>query len=273
MTTSSAERAQAFHALHGAGRFLVLANAWDAGSARIIESCGAPAIATTSAGLAWSHGFADGEHLPARALAAAVAEIARVIRVPLSCDFESGFAKEPARVAEHVAALVDAGAVAINLEDGADSPDALCAKLELAKQTARRAGVELFVNARADVYLRPLVPAERREAETIARGRRYRDAGADGFFVPALTDRAAIRAIVEAVPLPLNVIVAAGLPSLTELRSLGVRRVSAGSRVTQAAYRVTRDAATALLRDGDFSALVDPAPIHPELNALFAAVR
>jgi 2-methylisocitrate lyase-like PEP mutase family enzyme len=273
MTTNAAARAETFRALHGPGKLLVLANAWDAGSARIIESCGAPAIATTSAGLAWSRGYSDGNLLPPRLLAAAVAEIARVLAVPLSVDFEGGYASDPKQVAENIAAILDGGAVGINLEDGSDSPDLFCAKLEALKKAAQRAGIPLFVNARADVFLRKLVPAERALDDTIARGERYRAAGADGFFVPGLTDRAAIARIARAVALPLNVILAAGLPPLAELQSLGVRRVSAGSRITQAAYRVTRETATALLRDGNFAPLVDPAPIHPELNALFAQER
>jgi len=265
-------QARTFHALHAAGPLLVLANAWDAASARMIEGCGARAIATTSAGLAWSHGYSDGNLLPPAVLASAVAEIARVLSVPLSVDFEGGYAAEPARVGEAVARLIDAGAVGMNLEDGSDSPELMCAKIEAVKRAARGCGVDLFVNARCDVFLRRLVAPERALAETLARGERYRSAGGDGLFVPGLNDAAAIRAIAAGAALPLNVIVMPGLPPLAELAALGVRRLSAGSRIHQAAYRTAREAATALLRDGHIDALVAPGGLsNAELNALFAA--
>jgi 2-methylisocitrate lyase-like PEP mutase family enzyme len=163
---------ETFRALHGPGRILVLPNAWDAGSARLIESCGATAIATTSSGVAWACGYPDGDVLPTDILVDAVARITRVLTVPLTVDAEGGYSKEPARVAETIAALVDAGAVGVNLEDGAVEPPALlCAKIAAAKKVAERAGVDLFVNARTDVFLRGLGAPERRVAETLARAR------------------------------------------------------------------------------------------------------
>jgi 2-methylisocitrate lyase-like PEP mutase family enzyme len=150
MSTDLQAAAQTFHRLHHEG-FLVLANAWDAATARLIEGLGAKAIATTSAAVAWSHGYADGDLLPVPLLRATVAEIARVIRVPLSVDIESGYADDPAAVADVVSEVVAAGGVGINIEDGTRAPDLLCAKIEQAKAAARRLGVDLFVNARADV--------------------------------------------------------------------------------------------------------------------------
>jgi 2-methylisocitrate lyase-like PEP mutase family enzyme len=258
-----------FRELHAPGKIFVVANAWDAGTARLLESCGAPAIATTSAGLAWSHGYADGNVLPARVLAAALAEIARVITVPLSVDFEAGYSSDPAKVADAIGPVLDAGAVGINLEDGTESPDLLCAKIGALKAAARRRGVDLFVNARTDVYLKRLVPPERAEAETLERGKKYLAAGADGLFVPGLASPAAIRAVVAAVPLPLNLLIVPGLPPVAELQSLGVRRVSAGSAITQSAYALAKRAAEQLLREGRYDALLERSLSHPELNALF----
>ena len=129
--------------------------------------------------------------------------------------------------------MLDAGAVGINLEDGAASVERPCAKIEAVKQAASRAGVDLFVNARTDVYLRGLVPPERAVAETIERGHRYQAAGADGFFVPKVTDLAEMRAIADAVALPLNVLVMPGLAQVAELQRAGVRRVSAGSAIAR----------------------------------------
>ena len=265
--------AKTFRELHATGRIFVVANAWDAGSARLLESCGAPAIATTSAGLAWSHGYADGNVLPASVLASALAEITRVITVPLSVDFEAGYSNDPAKVAEAIAPVLDAGAVGINLEDGTDSPELLCAKLGAVKTAASKRGVDLFVNARTDVYLKRLVPAERAEAEAIARGKKYLAAGADGVFVPGLADPASIRAVVGAVPLPLNLLIIPGLAPVAELQSLGVRRVSAGSALTQSAYGLTKRAVTQLLKEGRYELMLERALTHPELNALFAKGR
>src|SRR5262249_2800590 len=154
---------------------------WDAGSARLVESLGARAIATTSAGVAWAHGYPDGDALPIARLLETVRAIARVVRVPLSVDVEGGYADDPS---EHIAALVGAGAVGINIEDGAAPPELLAKKIAQAKSAAARRGVDLFVNARTDVYLRGLVPEAERVRETLARAARYRDAGADGIFVP-----------------------------------------------------------------------------------------
>ncbi len=269
MSESQVSRARTFRELHAPGRIFVVANAWDAGSAKLLESCGAPALATTSAGVAWSHGYPDGNALPTPVLAAAIAEIARVISVPLSVDFEGGYSNDPAQVAAAIGPVLDAGAVGINLEDGTESPELLCAKIRALKSAAQQRGADLFVNARTDVYLRGLIPAERAEAEAIARGRKYLEAGADGLFVPGVTNPATIRAIVAAVPLPVNVLVAPGMPPVAELQSLGVRRVSVGSALTQGAYALVKRAATQVLKEGRWDVLLDRALTHRDLNALF----
>ena len=259
-----------FRDLHAPGRLLILPNAWDAGSARLIEDCGAAAIATTSSGVAWARGYPDGNVLPRPVLAAAVAEIARVIRVPLSADVEAGYSDDPPAVAETVTAVIGAGAVGINLEDGAGTPDLLCAKIEAVKAAAAKAGVDLFVNARTDVYLKRLAPPERAVEATIERARRYRAAGCDGIFVPALAEPAAIRAIVAGVaPLPLNVMAYPGLPDAAGLRELGVRRLSAGAAVASAALGRARSRARAFLADGVSEALFDESVEYGPTNALF----
>jgi 2-methylisocitrate lyase-like PEP mutase family enzyme len=136
--SASADRAAEFRALHVPGRCLLLANCWDAASARVIESCGASALATTSAGVAWAHGYPDGDALPASLLAKTVGAIVRVLSVPLSVDVEGGYSTDPAAVADIVAAVIDAGAVGINIEDGTAPPDLLCRKIEAVKRVAAR---------------------------------------------------------------------------------------------------------------------------------------
>jgi len=258
-----------FRQLHQGPTPLLLPNAWDAGSARVIENAGAQAIATTSAGLAWAHGHPDGYALPAAILIAAVKEIARVISVPLSVDMEAGYSTDLSVIAENAHALASAGVVGINLEDGADPPEVLCQRIEATKRGASKAGVDLFVNARTDVYLKALLPAEKAEEEVIVRGRKYREAGADGLFVPALVDPQIIRRMVAAVPLPLNVLIRTGLPPVSELTALGVRRVSAGSGIASAVHGLTRRAARQFLDGAGYGAMLEGASPYAELNALF----
>jgi 2-methylisocitrate lyase-like PEP mutase family enzyme len=270
MTSQRAADAQAFHRLHHEG-LLVLANAWDAGSARLIENLGAKAVATSSAAVAWSHGYPDGDLLPVPLLLATVAEIARVIRVPLTVDMEGGYSNDPVAVGEAVAKVVDAGGVGINLEDGAGTPDLLCAKIEQAKKAGSRLGVELFVNARTDPYLRDLVSADERAHEARTRGQRYRSAGADGLFVPGLMESAAIRDIASTVGLPLNVLARPGLPAAAELTALGVRRLSAGSWIAEAVYGKAAVLSRDFLRDGRSEPLAEGAMPYGDVNALMTA--
>ena len=157
----------------------------------------------------------------------------------------------------------------INLEDGNAPPDLLAAKIEAVKRAARRSGVELFVNARTDVYLKRLVPPERAVAETIARAGRYRDAGCDGLFVPGLGQRDAIESIAGDIALPLNVMVLPSLAPVAELRKWGVRRLSAGSAVAAAALGAARRAAKQLLEEGRYEGLYVEPVGYAEMNALF----
>jgi 2-methylisocitrate lyase-like PEP mutase family enzyme len=168
-------------------------------------------------------------------------------------------------VADTVAAVVGAGAVGINLEDGSSPPDLLCAKIAEIK---RALGDGVFVNARTDVYLRSLAPPEARVAETLARAERYLSAGADGLFVPGVVDREEIRAIAAKAALPLNVLVRTGLPRAAELITLGVRRLSAGSDLAEAALGRVRSLAAAFLKDGASEPLSEGALPYPEIQSL-----
>jgi len=270
MTPERLATAAVFRRLHEHG-LLVLPNAWDAGSARLIESLGAKAVATSSAAVAWSHGYADGDLLPVPLLVATVTEIARVVHLPLSVDVEGGYSSDAATVGEAVAAVVDAGAVGINIEDGAGDPASLCAKIESVKRAAARLGVDLFVNARTDVYLRGLVPVSRRVDETRARAERYQAAGADGIFVPGVTDAAEIRAIASTVPLPLNVLARPGLPPASVLVELGARRLSAGSGLAQAAFGTIAALTSGFLTDGVSEPLAEGAMLYAKINALLSS--
>jgi 2-methylisocitrate lyase-like PEP mutase family enzyme len=257
-----------FRRLHEGPEVLVLANCWDAGTARLIASLGARALATTSAGVAWSHGYPDGAAFPTSVLLATVREIRRVTELPLTVDAEAGYTDDPGAVADTIAALVDAGCVGVNLEDGPSPPEILVAKIARIKASL---GAAVFVNARVDVYLRSLVPRADQLAETLVRAARYREAGADGIFVPGLAIPDEIRTIASQVGLPLNVLALRGLPAGRELAALGVRRLSAGSGITQAAWARIASLARGFLSDGASDPLSDEAMPYMTINPMFAA--
>ena len=265
---SQTEIAQIFRALHQGATPLLLANAWDAGTARLVEGLGAKAVATTSAGVAWSNGYPDGDALPMALLLASVRAISQSIRLPLTVDIEGGYSDDPDIVESNIVQVIEAGGVGINIEDGASPPALLAAKIAGARRAAERTGVPLYVNARVDVYLFGLVPEEKRVAETLARAKQYREAGADGLFVPALTEPGAIAEIVSSIGLPLNLLAWPGLPDLATLTKLGVKRISAGSGITQMVYGQAAALARAFLAEGPTALSHEGAMTHPEINAL-----
>jgi 2-methylisocitrate lyase-like PEP mutase family enzyme len=254
-----------FRALHQAERLLVLPNAWDAASARLVEAAGAAAVATSSAAVAWAHGRADGEQLDTATVLATVREIIGVVRLPVTVDLEAGYSAEPAAIAGLIAAVVDAGAVGVNLEDGVAAPERLAEKIAVAK----RAGGDLFVNARVDVYLRNLAEGDAAVAETLRRARLYRDAGADGLFVPGLVDPESIRVIAREAQMPLNLLARPSLAPVAELQRWGVRRLSIGCSLAQAALATARAATRELLERGTYGALFADSVPTAELNGWF----
>ncbi|PTL75961.1 isocitrate lyase/phosphoenolpyruvate mutase family protein [Vitiosangium sp. GDMCC 1.1324] len=258
-----------FHALHAEG-LLMLSNCWDAGSARIAEAAGSKALATSSAAVAWSHGFADGSRLPTDLLLATVKGIKRVSELPLSVDIEDGYASDPERVAALVTELVQAGVVGINIEDGAEAPELLCRKIAAARRAAAAAGVNLYINARTDVYLRSLVDAGARVVETLRRAQLYKEAGASGLFVPGVREEADMSAIAAGCTLPLNVLVRPGFPSPERLAQLGVRRLSAGSDISETMFSFVSNSMRHFLQSGEILAPPAPTLNYPSLNALMS---
>ena len=243
-----------FRERHLTGAPLVLPNAWDAASARIIERAGAEAVATTSAGVAWSLGVPDGDRLDVDEAVAAVARIVRAVDVPVTADIESGYGD----VARTVRLVRDAGAVGINIEDGpAAAPERIVA--------ARAAGGDLFVNARIDTFLLSVGGVD----ETVARAKAYVDAGADGVFVPGVSDRDVIAELVSRIPAPVNVMAGPGAPPVAELAELGVRRVSVGPAIAAAAYSLAAAAAEEILGSGTYDRSA-AALTYGDLNACFA---
>lgn len=273
-------RAEAFRAMHDRSRILVLPNAWDAMSARVIEQAGARAIATTSAGVAFSLGYPDGEAVPRDEMIAAIARIARVTTVPVSADIESGFAHDIRDLAETIRRVIDAGAVGINLEDqlhGATASlydlDTAVQRVRTAREAADSAGVPLVINARTDVYLLGVGDPDSRFDHAVRRANAYRKAGADCLFIPALVRRADIERIVPALDGPLNLLAFPGIPAIADLESLGVARLSVGTRLTLAAMSSLQKTVSELLRTGAYDSILDGATTFAEANRLMASRR
>lgn len=275
--TSQADRATLFRRLHER-RPLVLPNAWDAASARVIELAGAPAIASTSAGVSWAYGRGDGQKLERVEMVEAIGRMVRAVTVPVTADIEGGYGTGAiSDVTETVRAVIDVGAVGINLEDSPGSgaqvllpPERQAERIRAAREAARSAGIDLVINARIDVYLFQAAPPAARFDETVRRANLYLAAGADCAFVPGVIDAATIGALVKAIEGPLNVMAGPGAPTTRELGGLGVARVSVGPSIAQAALAATQRAARELLERGSYGGLEDAIPFG-EVNGMFTS--
>ncbi len=237
-----AKKAEQFRKLHHGPRMLLLPNAWDVASARILEECGHPAIATTSAGIAYSLGYPDGQHISRGEMLEVVGRIARAVRIPVTADLEAGYGTTVKDMVETVKAAIEAGAIGMNLEDvtGEDESSQVAIPLQAEKirairETAKSLGVPFVLNARTDIYLMPIGPEPTRFERTVERLCAYRDAGADCLFVPGLYDRDTIARLAKAVEAPLNILANPACPPLAELEKIGVARVSSGSGIMRAA--------------------------------------
>jgi 2-methylisocitrate lyase-like PEP mutase family enzyme len=263
-----------FRQMHRGPKALLLPNVWDVASARIIEEAGFPAIATTSAGIAFSLGYPDGQKISREEMLARVGRIVRAVNVPVSADVEAGYGNRPEDAAETAQGVIEAGAVGINLEDGTGDPQNPLVELSLQlekiraiREAALNVGVLLVLNARTDVYLDQVGPPEVRYFETMNRVRAYRDAGADCVFVPGLRDQQTISQLVRDAQCPVNILAGPGSPSIPELEKLGVARVSLGSGPMRATLGLLRRLAEELKATGTYSAM-DGAPSHAQVNSL-----
>lgn len=254
--------AEAFRRAHQPPPLLLLPNAWDAMSARLFEAAGFGAIATTSGGLAWALGYADGEHTPWDEVVAATTRIVRAVRVPVTADIEAGFGATPDDVASSVTDIVRAGIVGINLEDSTartDQPirpvaDAV-ARIRAARHAASATGIPIVINARVDLYLKNIGDPASRFAETVDRCKAYLAAGADCVYPFALVDPDIIARLVKAVGAPVNIVARAGMPAAAEFERIGVARISIASGATMAAMSLIQKIAEDLRSTGRFDLL------------------
>lgn len=270
------KKAEILRALHDGPRILVVGGVWDAASARIFEEAGFPALATSSAGVAFTLGYPDGEKLSPAEMVAAVGRIAAAVDIPVSADMEAGYGRAPEAAVASCRAVLDAGAVGVNLEDGAEGAphtlvpaDAHAAKIAAVRKMADAYGVPLVINARTDVFLHKVGEASERLREATVRLQRYREAGADCLFAPGVVDAETIRALVTQVGAPLNILATPGCPSVAELEALGVRRMSQGAGPARAVLALTRRIAQELAGSGTYASFQRDAMPYPEANRLF----
>jgi 2-methylisocitrate lyase-like PEP mutase family enzyme len=263
--------------LHHASAPVVLINAWDAASARIVEHAGFPAIATTSAGVANALGYADGQHVPWAEMAKAIEKIASIVQVPVTADIESGFSSDLQQLEWTIEQVIEAGAVGVNLEDSVPGHAGHSVLFSVADQTeriktVRRVGeklkVHLVINARTDAYWQAgAAPAEAMR-NTVERGHAYLKAGADCIFVPGLRDPGQISTLVAEWKSPINILAGPGVPSLGELAKLGVKRVSYGSGPMRSAMGLLRRMCEEAKATGTYKAMTEGAIPHAEINEL-----
>ena len=256
---------EAFRKLHYGPDILILPNAWDAASARIIAAAGFPAIATTSAGIAFARGYPDGERIGRAEMLRDVACIVGCVDVPVTADLEAGYGPDAEDVAETMRQAIKAGAAGLNLEDSSHDPDqplfemGRATERVAAARAAAAAGVPVVINARTDGYILGFERNDELFADTVERANAYRAAGADCIFVPAVIDAGTIGRLAAEIDGPINILAGPGSPPLPELRALGVARVSIGSGLARAADE--------LLGPGTFT-FAEGAISHPDMNRL-----
>jgi 2-methylisocitrate lyase-like PEP mutase family enzyme len=268
------DKAIQFRQLHRGERMLILPNVWDVASARIVEDAGFPAIATTSAGIAFSLGYPDSQRIQREEMMARIARITRAVHVPVSADVESGYGSNPEDAAKTTRELIQAGVAGLNLEDASGRADPpLCSlelavdKIKAAREAAMQMRAQIVINARTDIYLLPGGNPDANYTETVRRLLAFRDAGADCVFAPGLNDAATIGHLAAAVECPLNILAGPGSPSIPELEKLGVARVSLGSGPIRATLGLLRRMTDELKATGTYTALEGAVP-YPEINKL-----
>ncbi len=268
-------KAQRFRELHHADDMLILPNAWDVASAKIFEQAGFSAIATTSAGVAWSLGYADGEHIPRDEMLRAVERIARATALPVSADLEAGYGDTPEAVANTMRLAIEAGAVGVNVEDGTHHAEQPLRDIELQlemiqaiRETAHAADVPLVINARTDTYVRSVGDEESRFAETVRRANAYFQAGADCAFVIGLRTGETIARLVPAIHGAVNILTGPGAPTIPELARIGVKRVSFGSGPMAASLAFLQQLAIELRDAGTYATLTQNTITHTAMNRM-----
>ena len=267
--------AKTFRRAHRGPPLLLLPNAWDAMSARQFEAAGFGAVATTSGGVAWDLGYADGEKAPWREVVAAHERIVRAVRVPVTADIEAGYGETPDQVGKSITEILKTGVVGFNLEDGTPRPDMpvrsiedAVARIRAARAAATAAGVPAVINARVDLYIKNVGDPAGRFDETVRRSKAYLAAGADCIYPFGLADMDTIARLVKAIGAPVNIVARAGTPPAAELERIGVARISIASSATMAVMSLIKRIGEELRATGKFH-MLEHAMNRPEAQKLF----
>ena len=267
---TQASRARRLLDLHQGPQLLVLPNVWDVASAKLVERAGFPVIATGSAGVAFTLGYPDGQRIPLMEMLTMVKRIAARVAIPVTADLESGYGDIEATAY----GLLEAGAVGLNLEDFAHgellSLSSHLENLRTLRRIGDSAGIPIVINARTDIYLERIGPEETRFERSVERLRAFADAGADSLFVPGVRDEPTIARLVAALPLPLNILAGPGIPTVSRLQQLGVRRLSVGSALARSAWGHAVRAVTELRDLGAIDTMLSTAISYAEMNELFS---
>jgi 2-methylisocitrate lyase-like PEP mutase family enzyme len=245
---TQAEKARLFASLHVPGRPVILYNAWDAGSARIVAEAGAKAIATGSASVAAAHGFHDAEALPLELALGNAARVVEAVELPVTIDFEGAYSANPEEGAANVARLAETGAVGCNFEDqviGGEGLHPVAAQAARIRAIRAAVGPDFFINARTDIFLKAKPDAHDAAMVEAAldRAGAYAEAGASGFFAPGLADLGLLERLCAAAPLPVNFMAFPGAPTAPEVAATGVARISHGPFPYRLAMKALREAA------------------------------
>jgi 2-methylisocitrate lyase-like PEP mutase family enzyme len=245
------EKAELFKSLHVKGSPVILFNIWDAGSARTLEQAGAKAIATGSWSVAAAHGFDDGETIPLALVLTNIQRIAESVALPVTLDFETGYATDLPALKENIRDVIAAGAIGINFEDriiGADELQTVedqSARIRAVREAAEESSIPLFINARTDVFLKTY-PAPHNEAEleeALRRAAAYAEAGASGLFAPGLRDPELIEKLCDRSSLPVNILALPDTPPAKAMAQLGVARISHGASPYRQMAQALKEAA------------------------------
>lgn len=268
-------KAKIFSEIHYQKKPFILANAWDAASARIFEKAGFSAIGTTSAGIAASKGYRDGQNIPLEEVLDTVKQILLAVELPVSVDIEAGFGKNNKELVHNIKKVLSLGAVGINLEDGTGCK--ICPLTPIREQADKIRSIRseissenLWINARIDVLYLGLVEKEAALDETIRRAHAYLEAGANSVFVfGGANDKDSISRLIREIKAPLNLLANPQLPSIEELQKLGVARVSLGSGPMRATLGLLEEISQELLEFGTYRSLTKNAVSFPALQELF----
>jgi 2-methylisocitrate lyase-like PEP mutase family enzyme len=264
-----------FRQLHHNGKLLVLPNVWDPIGARLLESLGYPAVATASASIAVSNGYADGENIPFDEVVRILKKIVQSVNIPVSADIESGYTKQNPDLKENIKKLVDTGITGINFEDSNRDLQELvsikeqCEKIEKIRSIADSTGSHFFINARSDVYIKSHnLPEEEKLKQVIERGQAYKEAGADGFYPITLKNKTGIETVIKEVSLPVNILLIPGVPDFEALNQIGLARLSLGPGFLKIAINAMKNVAEKLLDYEGMNDIKDNPVTSDYLNSL-----